>query len=222
MGTLVKETFSKDARGFVSTEQVLEAFDGHITPDSGARSWVQSVSDGKYTLTQTFTDEIPNPDPGGGGPPQVFPDTWSIEVSTASEPIENHPIFATVSAAEWKQVSKWKRNPNDPTLEPPGWTPASAGPTGAKFEALFNRGNTTFLSPRIVFKHTYTATAPPSLGDVGKISFPSFASGIGPAGVNYILTGASCVSEGANYKVSLEWLGSALGGWDPDLYYGTQ
>jgi hypothetical protein len=222
MATLVKETYSKDSRGFVSTEQVYEAFDGHIAPDSGARSWVQSVSDGKYTLTQTFTDEIPNPDPGGGGPPQVFPDTWSIEVSTSSEPIENHPIFATVSAAEWAQVSKWKRNPNDSTLEPPGWTPASAGPTGAKFEQLFNRGNTTFLSPRIVFKHTYTATSPPNLGDVGQISFPSFASGIGPAGVNYILTGATCVSEGSNYKVSLEWLGSALGGWDPDLYYGTQ
>ena len=219
MATLVKETYSKDSRGFVSTERVYEAFDGHITPDGAARSWVQSVNDGKYTLTQTFTDEIPNPDPGGGGPPTVFPNTWSIEVSTSAEPIETHPIFATVSDAEWVKVSKWKRNPNDSTLD--GWTPASAGETGAKFQSLFNRGNTTFLAPRIVIKHTYTSTSVPDLGQVGKINFPSFASGIGPAGVNYILTGATCVQEGTYYKIALEWLGSSLGGWDQMLYYGT-
>lgn len=216
MATLVKETFSKDSRGFVSTEQVYEAFDGHITPNISARSWVQSVNDGKYTLTQTFTDEVPNPDPGGGGPPTVFPDTWSIEISTSSEPIENHPLFAGVSDSEWEKVSKWKRNPNDSTLN--GWTPASAGPTGAKFQQLFNRGNTTFLSPRIVIKHTFTSLTAPSLTAVGLRSFPSFASGLTPTGVDFIVTGASLVQEGGYYKVSYEWLGSANYGWDPLLY----
>ena len=216
MATLVRETYSKDSRGFLSTEQVYEAFDGHIAPDGSARSWVQAVNDGKYTLTQTFTDEIPNPDPGGGGPPTVFPDTWSIEISTSSEPIENHSIFSGVSEAEWAKVSVWKRNPNDPALN--GWTPASAGTTGAKFQSLFNRGNTTFLAPRIVIKHTFTSTTKPSLTAVGKRSFPSFASGITPSGVDFIVTGASLVSEGAYYKISYEWLGSGNGGWDPILY----
>jgi len=76
MATLVKQTFSKDNRGFLSTENIYESFEGHIDPSEGARSWVQSVNDGKYTLTETFTDEMPNPDPSG--PPMVFPNTWSI------------------------------------------------------------------------------------------------------------------------------------------------
>jgi hypothetical protein len=216
MATLVKQTYAKDSKGFVSTEQVYEAFDGPISPDAAARSYVQSVSDGKYTLTQTFTDEVPNPDPGGGGPPTVFPDAWSIEISTSAEPIENHSIFAGVSDAEWVKISTWKRNPNDPALN--GWTPASAGSTGVKFQQLYTRGNTTFLAPRIVIKHTYTSTTKPSLTAVGKRNFPSFASGITPSGVDFIVTGASLIQDGSNYKISYEWLGSGNGGWDPTLY----
>jgi hypothetical protein len=216
MATLVKETYSKDSRGFVSTEQVYEAFDGHITPNTAARSWVQSVNDGKYTLTQTFTDEVPNPDPGGGGPPTVFPDTWSIEISTSAEPIENNNYFVNISDSDWAKVSKWKRNPNDPALN--GWTPASAANGGAKFQQLYNRGNATYLAPRIVIKHTFTSLTKPSLTAVGKRSFPPFASGMTPAGVDFILTGASLVSAGSYFQISYEWLGSAIGGWDPLLY----
>lgn len=214
MATLVKQTFTKDSKGFVSTENVYEAFDAHISPTEGARSWTQSVSDGKYSLTETFTDEIPNPDPGGGGPPNVFPDTWSIEVSTSAEPIETHPIFASVTTEQWAQVRLWKNGAPNPA----GWTPGSVGPTGAKYQALIDRGQTTYLSPRIVVKHTYTNTEIPNLSQVGRLNFPSFIEGKGPAGVDYILTGATAVKEGPNYKVALEWLGSAFGGWDPVLY----
>jgi len=122
-----------------------------------------------------------------------------------------------VSAAEWSQVRLWKNGQPSPS----NWTPSVVGETGAKYQSLIDKGTTTYLSPRIVIKHTYTSSTIPSLAQVGRINFPSFAGGITPPGVDFILTGASAVQEGSYYKISLEWLGSAFGGWDKNLYYGT-
>lgn len=210
--TLVKLTTTKDPRNYYTTEKVWESFEA-MTASADARSWTQTITDGKYTLTETYTDEIPDPSGGGGN---VFPDTWSVEVSTAAEPIESHPQFATVSDADWKNIKTWKANSNDPSLN--GWTPAQSGTTGAFYEQLINRNVQSYLAPKIVIKHTYTSTSVPDLGAIGKINFPTFAAGIGPAGVDYILTGATAVQSGTVYRISKEWLGSALGGWDPVLY----
>ena len=204
--TLVKKTISRDARGNVTTEEVWESFT-EMTPSSNARTYSQSQNDAVYQLTQTFIDEVP--DPGGGSP--VYPDTWSCEVSTAAEPIENHPIFASVTALEWEKVRKWKNGVE-------GWTPSQAGATGAKYQALIDKGTTTFLSPRVVIKHSFVSGTKPDLTTIGKRQFPSFASGMTPAGVDFIVTGATCTQEGNRYRVTYEWLGSALGGWDPNLY----
>jgi hypothetical protein len=209
--TLVKKTVSRDARGNVTTEEVWESFTP-ITANTNAKSYSQQQADGVYQLTQTFIDEIP--DPGGG--PNVYPDVWSCEVSTSAEPIENHPIFSSVSAAEWDKVRKWKNG-----VDLDIWTPAQQGPTGAKYQALINKGTTTFLSPRIVIKHSFVSQEKPDLEKIGKVNFPSFASGMSPAGIDYIVTGATCTTEGNRYRITYEWLGSALGGWDKDLYYGA-
>jgi hypothetical protein len=217
MAILTKKTQSRDARNYLVTEEIWEAFDGEITPASDARTWSQSHTEGKWQLTQTFTNEVPNPDPGGGGPPQVYPDTWSIEVSTAAEPIESHPNFSGFSAQDWANIRIWKANPKDDSLN--GWHPGIVpGTFGAAYEELINKNVQTFLAPKIVIKHTYFSPTTPNLGNIGKINYPSFAQGIGPEGVDYILTGASAVQSGSGYRVAEEWLGSARGGWIPFVY----
>jgi hypothetical protein len=215
MATLVKSVTSKDAKGFYTTENTYEAFDGPIAATGDARSWSQSISDGKYTLVETFQDEIPDPENPGQN---YFPDTWTMEISTSSEPIETHPHFAPVQDYQWSQVRLWKNgNPS-----PPDWTPSTAGGTLVKYQSLIDKGTTTYLAPRIVIKHVYVSSTLPTLSKVGKISWPGGPLVTqSPTGVDYILTGASVVSEGGNYKISLEWLGSALYGWDPVLYYAS-
>lgn len=218
MANLTKVTQSRDARNYLVTEEVWEAFDGFITPSESARTWSQSHTEGKWQLTQTFTNEVPNPDPGGGGPPTVYPDTWSVEVSTASEPIESHPQFVTISDEDWKKIKTWKGNSNDPSLD--GWHPGQggSGTVGGLYEALINKNIQTYLAPKIVIKHTYFSNSVPNLASIGRKNFPSFASGIGPQGVDYIMTGASAVQSGSGYRISMEWLGSALGGWINQIY----
>lgn len=218
MAILVKTTQSRDARNYLVTEEVWEAFDGAISPASDARTWSQSHTEGKWQLTQTFTNEVPNPDPGGGGGANVYPDTWSVEASTSSEPIESHPIFKDVTTNEWTAIRIWKGNPNDLSLN--GWTPKQAGPLGALYEALINKNVQNYLAPRVVIKHTYTSTTVPSLENVGRVTSPGW--GPSPSGSNYILTGMSAVQSGGAFRVAKEWLSSATGSpWIPAIYGGS-
>jgi hypothetical protein len=216
MATLNKLTVSKDARGNVTTEKVWQDF-SDITPSNGVRAWSITQNDGVYTLTETFIDEINVPDPDGGPPTKAYPDTWSCEVSTAADPIESHPKFASISDANWEKYRKWRNG----APEPSDWTPSQMGGNGAVLQAYINKEITTYLAPKIVIKHTFVSTAKPNLGKIGKLDYPSFAENMAPAGVNFILTGASCVQDGSVYKMSYEWLGSALGGWSTFLY-GTE
>lgn len=212
MATLNKLTVSKDARGSITTEKIWQDF-SDITPSSDARAWSITQSDGVYSLTETFFD--PTGEEPGGVP--TFPETWSCEVSTAAEPIESHPKFSSFSDSDWAKYRKWRNGAPDPS----DWTPAQMGANGAVLQAFVNKEITTYLAPKIVIKHTFVSTSKPDLAKIGKLDYPSFASNMAPAGVNFILTGASCVQEGPNYKMSYEWLGSALGGWSTFLY-GTE
>jgi len=215
MATLTKTTLSKDAKGFLSTEEVWESF-STIAPSTTAKTYSISQDDGKFQLTQTFVDEIPNPDPEG--PPLVFPESWSVEVSTSLEPIEGHPRFSVFTPAQWAQYLLW-RNCQFDKLVPEGWTPATQlGDLGATLEDAINRNTTTYYSPRVVIKHSFTSTVRPDLSNIGKINFPSFATGMTPSGMNFIVTGCACVQEGNKYKLSYEWLGSGPGGWSPFFY----
>jgi hypothetical protein len=215
--TLTKQTVSRDQRGYTVTEQTLESF-SEMTPDTNARTWAQTIDDGKYTLVQTFTDEIPNPDPGGGGPPTVFPETWSCEVATSAEPIESHPRFSVFTDAQWAKYRLWRNGQPNPST----WTPSTQmGSLGVYLERYIGKNITSYLAPRITIKHTYSATTKPNLGLIGRINFPDFATNMTPSGVNFIVTGASVVQEGPLYKISYEWLGSSLGGWDTFIYYAS-
>ena len=212
MGTLVSVSTTRDPRGFTTSEYVYEDF-AEMTPDADARSWTQRLTDGKYTLTETYTDEQT---PGGGGNPPTYPDTWSVEISTGSEPIESHPQFSSYfSDAQWEKYRLWRNGAPDPA----DWTPATQmGDRGAQLQLRISKGITTYLAPKITVKHTFTQVGKPTLAAVGQINWPDFASGITPSGVNFILTGASVTQDGNLYRVAYEWLGSAPGGWDTFLY----
>jgi hypothetical protein len=212
MATLVKETVSVDQNGFVTTERVYEAFTV-ITPSSSARTSSQSVTDGKYTLTEVFTDQVDNPNPGPDQPPKVYPETWSCEVSTSAEPIETHPMFAGIPNDQWELYRKWKNGVNLDT-----WNPSMMTSPGYRLAEYNSKGTTSYLAPKIVIKHTFSSTSKANLNNLGKREFPSFAGGLAPSGVDFILSGASVVQEGSLYKNSYEWIGSSLGGWDPIIY----
>ena len=210
--TLVSTSKSKDQRGFLTTEEVWESFET-MTPSVSARSWTQTQQDGKFTLRQTFTDDTGG---GGGGEPVTYPDTWSLEISTGSEPIESHPQFnGHFSDTQWEKYRLWRNGQPNPS----NWTPATQmGDRGQILQTFIAQAVTTYLAPKIVVRHTFTSQIKPDLSSVGTRNFPDFAIGLTPSGIDFIVTGASCTQDGLLYKVAYEWLGSAPGGWNSYLY----
>lgn len=213
MATLTRTELGRDARGNKYQTNVTESFED-ITPDASASSWTKVHADGIYTLTEIYTEAVP--DPGGGGG-DVYPDIWSLDITTGSEPIESNTTFKNfMSEAEMANWTAWKMGRETAT------DPKTS--TNSVVQALykrFNRGETDYLAPRSVLKLQRVYTAPPSLAGVGYASGTpdgcpfSFSSDL-----NWLFTGAHAVKEGNLYRVTKEWLSSANGKWDSYLYGG--
>jgi hypothetical protein len=218
MSTLVRTELGRDQRGNKFQTNVSESFET-MTPDPGASSWTLTQVDGVFTLTETYTEQVP--DPGGGGGGTTFPDIWSLDVSTITDPIETFILFkANISAQEMGYWAQWKagREPGAITY-PSGFPGNSTNPYLQQMLLRFNRGETDFLTPRIIVKHQKVYAVPPMLGGVGFATNDIAGSPFEFSNqVNFLLTGATCVQEGANYRVTQEWLTSKPGKWDSYIY----
>jgi hypothetical protein len=215
MSTLVSWSNEQDANGNITLTEVYESLDGNITPDTAATTWKKSRNnnDGKWTLTQTF---LKGGSSGGGGSSGYFEEVWSFDVSTSEEPLESHPsVRDSTNLEAW---SKWKQDPNDATNKAWAANVSSRDEPIQQLYAAWKRGQTSYRAPRIVVRQTIMETAPPNMENVGKINFPSKASGHTPSGVNFILTGASSVQAGTFWRNTYEWLGSDKNGWTSYWY----
>lgn len=221
MSTLIRTETGRDSRGNKFLTNTYEDF-AQMTPDAAASSWSLSQQDGVWRLEETYTEQVP--DPGGGGGTTMFPDIWSLDVSTVTEPIETFPTFrSNISSEQMGYWQNWKagREPGSTTYPADGF-PATGPSTNAYVQALllrYNLGEVDYLTPRIVVKHQKVYSVPPSLTNVGRATNSiqgcpfSFSNQ-----VNFLLTGATATQEGGNYRVTMEWLTSRPGGWDALIY----
>lgn len=211
MKTLTRTETGKDPRGNKYQTNVYQDF-VEMTPTSGATSWTITQEDGVYTLSETFTEEVP--DPGGGGG-TTYPEIWSLDVSTITEPIETFLLFRNgLSGAEMANWTAWKQGREGAT-DPK----TSTNQYVQQLYARFNRGETDYLTPRVVVKQQKVYVTPPSLGGVGfatnEITGCPFTFS---TEVNFLFTGATSVQEGGLYRVTREWLMSRPGKWDSYIY----
>jgi hypothetical protein len=201
MATLTQEEVSKDPTGLVTRTTTKQAFIW-TNPSADCRSSRVTQADGVVTIVEEFFD--------------VMPAVYAIDVSTTQEPVESHPYFKDLSQKNRTDWAMWKQNPTNPELN--GWTPADE--TGVVFStlyALWLKGVTYYFAPRIVIKCTTLETDEPNAANVGLISETGYGGNTGP--VNFILTGLSGQQEGAKWRVTREYLGSARGAnWENVLY----
>lgn len=218
MSTLTRIETGRDARGNKYQTNTTESFEQPI-PDSGASSWSLVQDDGKWTLTETYTEQVP--DPGGGGGGTMYPDIWSLDISTISEPIETFLLFKNgLSAQEMGYWTQWKagKEPGANTY-PSGFPKNSSNGYVQQLLLRFNRGETDFLTPRIILKHQKVYSSPPALTGVGYAANSIDGNPFTFSNqVNFLFTGATCVQEGINFRVTREWLTSKPGGWDSYIY----
>jgi len=162
--------------------------------------------------------------------------TYTTSVVAQSEPIEAHPKFKDITAAEWADAQWYKdgriiRDPEDQTAfkrnvwveDDKQWQPIEDyTPTGelpALFEA-YDKGFTAFYSPRITFSMRYASNQPipaATLNKIGKIDTPQNAPAVG-AGRTWLAMGANSDQSDNVYDVELEWMLSGKEGWDEDFY----
>jgi len=220
MSTLVRTEVGRDQRGNKFQTNVYESFTT-MTPDPAASSWTLTQSDGVFTLTETYTEQVP--DPGGGGGGTTYPDIWSLEASTISDPIESNNYFKYgLSAQEMGWWTQWKSGAAfGPNTYPEGFPKNAENPKIGELLERFNRGETDYLSPRIIIKHQKVYSVAPTFSLVGKafgtIDGCPFQFG---TTINFLFTGASITQEGSNYRVTLEYLTSKSNFWD-ELIYGN-
>ena len=85
----------------------------------------------------------------------------------------------------------------------------------------FDRGQTSYYSPKIVWRERWvrdTPLAAAELNDIGKIDTPSGPAPELAGDRNWLHNGATQEQDGSSYTLELSWLASDKGGWDPDIY----
>ena len=201
MATITQIERSADPTGLV-TETITTQDFAELEPSGSARSYKISQADGVWTrVEESFADN---------------PVVYAIDVSTTQEPVESNPIFQDMTTPEREKWAQWKQNPTNPVLA--GWTPAEEGAFPfTHLYYLWQLGITNYFAPRIVIKQTSLETEAPDVGDVGKLSATGYPGNSGD--VNFILAGVSGQQEGTHFRVTREYLGSAVGTvWDDSLY----
>jgi hypothetical protein len=217
MSTLIRTETGKDPRGNLYLTNVYQSF-ADMTPAANATSYTLTLEDGVYTLSETFTEEIPDPSGGGG---QVYPEIWSLDVSTVTEPIETFLLFKNgLSSLEMGQWTQWKAGqPPGTNTYPDGFPKNSSNQYVQQLLLRFNRGETDYLTPRIVVKNQKVFSVPPNLSGVGYATNDIAGNPFTFSNqVNFLFTGATCVQEGGTFRVTREWLTSRPGKWDSYIY----
>jgi hypothetical protein len=227
--TLVKTEIVYNTRdNSKTTTETYESFDGYGTEVDGKANRKFSHEGGVYRYsgdTIEYFEGIGQTSGGGSS------DIYSVEISTGSEPIETHPLFAGISSEFWKLWEIWKADKTSELLKS-GKIPSSMNvyvvngywdPFAYTSENIallvdkWSKGIREYLSPKTVSRHQ-TSGSPTNLSIVGKIDTPAYAFGI--TGKNWLFTGASSrfnVATGT-YETTYEWLASGPKQWDTNLY----
>ena len=228
--TLVKTEIAYNTRdNSKTTTQTYESFDGYGSEVNDMANRKFSHENGVYRYSGDVVEYFvgTGQSSGSGGSSDIY----SIEISTSTEPIETHPLFAPISSDFWKYWEIWKADKTSDLLKtanlPEGYKPfvTSGYWDPAKFTlnpinvlvAKWMKGVREYFVPRMVSRHQ-TSGAPTTLSNVGKIDTPAYAFGI--TGRNWLFTGASSrfnVATGI-YETTYEWLASGPKLWDDDLY----
>ena len=197
---------SLDSAGLLTQTTTEQSFTTIELPEFGGtlRGARLTNSEGQWTLIKEeyLTNGYP---------------VYSGDASTSTEPIETHPYCDSVkNTTDFANWLKWKVDPNDPSLA--GWVP-DGSTVNDKIKQLYEwykQGVTTYLAPRIVIKHTTIENDFPNMSIVGKTANPGQT---GNWTGDFLCTAVSFQQEGAKYRTTVEYMGSARGkNWDPIIY----
>jgi len=92
---------------------------------------------------------------------------------------------------------------------------------GKELLAKIDRGQTSYYSPRVVWRESWVRDKPAKSAELNKIGKIDDPSGPAPSlanGRDWLHNGLTQTQEGKSFRLELEWLASDREGWDPDIY----
>lgn len=146
--------------------------------------------------------------------------TYAIGLSLSEEPLLTFKKFRDLSDEEVETLhaimnGKDKDESGNPLKD------KITTALGKKALAKILRGQTSYYSPKIVWRQSTVRRSSAASSDIRKIGQIDEPDGRQPAlmdGRTWLLNSVNQTQEGNSFRIEREWMSSDVGGWDEDLY----
>jgi len=152
--------------------------------------------------------------------PDAAKTTYSLGLSLSEEPLLAHKKFKTLSDEEKEALQAIISGKDKDDAGVP-YKDKVTSADGLKALEKVLRGQTSFYSPKLVWRQSTVRKVSAASGDVRKIGQIDTPNGSEPPldeGRTWLLNGVTQTQEGSAYRIEREWIASDAGGWDPDIY----
>lgn len=146
--------------------------------------------------------------------------SYTLGLSLSEEPLLSHKKFRDLDEEELEALQAIISGKDKDGSGTP-YKDKVTSALGKKALAKIQRGQTSYYSPKIVWRQSTVRRASAASSDVRKIGQIDQPDGRQPNlsdGRTWLLNSVTQTQEGNSYRIEREWISSDAGGWDEDIY----
>ena len=146
--------------------------------------------------------------------------SYTLGLALSEEPLLSHKKFRDLSDAE-KEALLAIISGKDKDSSGALYKDKVTSVVGKKALEKILRGQTSYYSPKIIWRQSTVRNSSAASSDVRKIGQIENPDGRQPSladGRTWLLNSVSQTQEGKSYRIEREWISSDAGGWDTDIY----
>jgi hypothetical protein len=146
--------------------------------------------------------------------------SYTLGLSLSEEPLLSHKKFRDLDEEELEALQAIISGKDKDGSGTP-YKDKVTSTLGKKALAKIQRGQTSYYSPKVVWRQSTVRRASAASSDVRKIGQIDQPDGRQPNlsdGRTWLLNSVTQTQEGNSYRIEREWISSDAGGWDTDIY----
>jgi hypothetical protein len=146
---------------------------------------------------------------------------YTLGVATSEEPLLSHMRYQNLPDAE-REALRNIGSGKEEDAQGNSYRSNVNSDIGQEILKRFDRGQTSYLSPKITWRQSWvqdTKLDNTDLNDIGNIAEPEGNPPMLAQGRNWLCTAISQTQESKKaYRIEIEWMASDRGGWDENVY----
>ena len=146
--------------------------------------------------------------------------SYSLGLSLSEEPLLSHKKFRDLDDEE-KEALQAIISGKDKDASGSSYKDKVTSADGKKALEKILRGQTSYYSPKVVWRQSTvrkTSAASSDVRKIGQIDQPDGRQPVLSDDRTWLLNSVSQSQEGNSYRIEREWISSDAGGWDEDIY----